>query len=984
MQKSKTVFYIVLFSALLCLTGWAGGQAHAADTPTLISKAFAQNDISEADYLFYQIQAALTPQKLPAKYKSVEAPKQHVDLTWFLLSAKLNFNNFTAEQQSYLKTVFARPTDAGDSSVYTTTEATPYCTTNFCVHYVTTTTDAPTVLTDANANGTPDYVENMATDFETSYTTIITTLGYSYNGITDGTKGGNAKVDVYIKQLQSGFLGFATSEDTASSNPLRMTSYITMANSYSSDNIRKVTAAHEFKHTTDMANYAGAPFWWFESTGPWAEDEVYDSINDYAGYVSCWFLYPEVMLDNNQTDVFPDETRNGTNCGGTSGNATLHVYGDTIFIRYLTLKFGTAIEKNLWTQQGASCSTTSTGNALDSKKCTADTIDTYLQTNHSTTLSAAFADFALKNYKILSNNFYGPGDSSAKYETATELNLWFSGNNASNVYVESSHTSFPVSTQTKTLPHMAARYIQFTAPDTNNNVLTISFNGPDSKNFAAKIVLETSAGALTEDAVTLDSTTNDGTYVKAGFGSAYNKIILIPVNTGKITTDGSTDGLTFTYSASNAAFSVPSAPTGVTATAGDAQVALSWTAATAGSFSIASYNVYRSATSGGTQTKINTSAVTSTSYTDTGLTNGTTYFYVVKALDSAGNESSASSEVSATPAAVSTTTAPSAPTGISASAGDTQAAITWASVSGATSYNVYMAAQTGVTASNYSTLTGGMKHTGVTSPYTHTGLTNGTKYYFIVTAANTAGESSASSEVNATPFAKPAAPSGVTATAGDANVTLSWTAPAKTTFDISSYNVYRSATTGTGYAKINSSAVTSASYTDSTVTNGTKYFYVVTAVDSQSNESANSSEVNAAPAAAATTTTTTISTTSDIPASVQTTLSTQVTEGQSIALIDPATPSATVTLAGKVNPNNPGGAKFAPAIIQIEVEVYALNGNRVASATTTADANGFYVLKLSSDFNGKPLANGIYACRTVIRADGVVVSQKMSKIVVYR
>ena len=87
------------------------------------------------------------------------------------------------------------------------------------------------------------------------------------------------------------------------------------------------------------------------------------------------------------------------------------------------------------------------------------------------------------------------------------------------------------------------------------------------------------------------------------------------------------------------------APTGLTATAGNTQVALSWTAVSGAT----SYNVYRSTASGG-EVKINTSAVTTTSYTDTGLTNGTQYFYEVTEV-TGGVESGKSNEVSATPTA---------------------------------------------------------------------------------------------------------------------------------------------------------------------------------------------------------------------------------------------------------------------------------------------------------------------------------------------
>ena len=96
---------------------------------------------------------------------------------------------------------------------------------------------------------------------------------------------------------------------------------------------------------------------------------------------------------------------------------------------------------------------------------------------------------------------------------------------------------------------------------------------------------------------------------------------------------------------------------------------------------------------------------------------------------------------------------PSAPTGVAAAPGNTLVNISWNPVAGVTSYNLYMAAVAGVTKSNYTTLAGGMKHVGVTSAYLHPGLTNGTTYYFVVTALNANGESVESIEVSATPTA---------------------------------------------------------------------------------------------------------------------------------------------------------------------------------------------------------------------------------------
>jgi len=88
--------------------------------------------------------------------------------------------------------------------------------------------------------------------------------------------------------------------------------------------------------------------------------------------------------------------------------------------------------------------------------------------------------------------------------------------------------------------------------------------------------------------------------------------------------------------------SVPAAPTNVTATGGNGQVAVSWSASSGAT----SYNVKRSTTSGGPYTTI--ASPTTTGYTDTGLMNGTTYYYVISALNTAG-ESANSSQVSATP-----------------------------------------------------------------------------------------------------------------------------------------------------------------------------------------------------------------------------------------------------------------------------------------------------------------------------------------------
>ena len=95
----------------------------------------------------------------------------------------------------------------------------------------------------------------------------------------------------------------------------------------------------------------------------------------------------------------------------------------------------------------------------------------------------------------------------------------------------------------------------------------------------------------------------------------------------------------------------------------------------------------------------------------------------------------------------------------------------------------------------------------------------------------------------------PAPPSGPTATAGDAQVSLDWNDNGEG--DLDGYNVYRSTTSGSGYSKLNGSLVGSSAFVDTTAVNGTTYYYVVTAVDTTGNESGRSGELSATPKASA-------------------------------------------------------------------------------------------------------------------------------------
>ncbi|NOU75468.1 hypothetical protein GC098_29485 [Paenibacillus sp. LMG 31458] len=185
---------------------------------------------------------------------------------------------------------------------------------------------------------------------------------------------------------------------------------------------------------------------------------------------------------------------------------------------------------------------------------------------------------------------------------------------------------------------------------------------------------------------------------------------------------------------------VPTPPTNLKATEGNAQVSLTWSTVTSATY----YNVKRSTNSGGPYTTI-AANVTGATYSDAGLVNGTTYYFLVTAANP-GGESANSNAVSATPAAPLTPVqAPTPPTNLNATEGNAQVSLTWSTVTGATYYNVKRSASSG---GPYTTIALNV----TTTLYMDTGLTNGITYYYVMTAANAGGESANSTETVATPF----------------------------------------------------------------------------------------------------------------------------------------------------------------------------------------------------------------------------------------
>jgi len=281
--------------------------------------------------------------------------------------------------------------------------------------------------------------------------------------------------------------------------------------------------------------------------------------------------------------------------------------------------------------------------------------------------------------------------------------------------------------------------------------------------------------------------------------------------------------------------SPPAAVSGVAAVAGATDVTVSWDATVAGA---TSYNLYWSTTPGVTAATGIQVADAKTPFVQTGLASGLTYYYVVTAVN-AGGESALSAEVFAS-------LAPAAPTSVSAVSGNALVTIDWDDdVVGATSYNLYFSTTAGVTKAT------GTKVENATAPFVHSPVTNGTTYYYVVTAVGAGGEGVESAQTSATPQVPvPSAPQGVSAIATPEttkSVTLAWSAPTSPD-PIVSYTVYRSTTPGIVLpnALLTQKLNAVSPYIDLVPAGQTTYYYVVTATTA-GGEGPASAEVSATP-----------------------------------------------------------------------------------------------------------------------------------------
>jgi uncharacterized protein (TIGR02145 family) len=348
----------------------------------------------------------------------------------------------------------------------------------------------------------------------------------------------------------------------------------------------------------------------------------------------------------------------------------------------------------------------------------------------------------------------------------------------------------------------------------------------------------------------------------------------------------------------------PGAPTNVVAEAGNAKATVTFTAPVSdGGSAITGYTATSSP--GGL-----TGTGSASPVTVSGLTNGTAYTFTVTATNANGTGPASSASNSVTPST--SLTVPGAPTGVSATAGNAQATVTF----------VAPASDGGSAITGYKVTSSpsGFIGTGSSSPITVTGLTNGTAYTFTVVATNINGNSAASTASNSvTPSTVPSAPIIGTATKGNTQATITFSAPTSDGGStITGYTVTSNPGSITGNGTASPITVTG-------LTNGIAYTFTVTATNANGTGPASAASNSVTPS-------------TTVPGSP---IIGSATKGNAVATVTFTAPISDggSAITGYTATSNPGG--FAGTSSSSPITVTGLtNGTAYTFTVTATNANG--------------------------------------------
>jgi hypothetical protein len=370
--------------------------------------------------------------------------------------------------------------------------------------------------TDNNGNGVPDYVEWVASYFDYSWAFEIDTLGFLPPPI------GTGKYQIGFEEMSA--YGYTTIVSGQLTKIVMHRNFVGFPpNQDPEGNVKgaaKVTAAHEFKHATQiMYNYWNEPSWYIELDATWMEDIAYDYVNDYYNYITSTgspFTSPGQSLD--------------------AGDG----YEDCNWMHFLSEKFDVSINKKIWQRRQS--------NPAENMFSTFNYV---LSNFYSSNLQNAFREYIVWNFLTNSRaTTTHPGYGEAPYYPLAALCTTVN--------------SYPFNGSNCSITKYSANFIRINPPANSNNLL-INFNGANSPHiFKVTVVTRNTSGLVQSFEIPLD-VNNDGSYLitipNNQLAYAGLCVAVVSGNTGPTFTYSITEQTSFSTSVSlNAGWNLLSVP----------------------------------------------------------------------------------------------------------------------------------------------------------------------------------------------------------------------------------------------------------------------------------------------------------------------------------------------------------------------------------------------------------------------------------------
>jgi len=416
-MRRLTGVVVVMLVMVLAVSATAKMELAEMTSRGAIRDAADRGEMDEAQMYLMLAYSVYAPEKLPADYRGGTIDKCGVPAIEAIDDALPTLPEAVANEIRGLR---ARP----NCTNYVDTE-------HFRIHYDTSGTHA--VLSQA-------YLDAIVVAVENVWDVEIDDLGFreppSDGNDPDGG-GGSAHYDFYLQNL-SGIYGYCQPTYYAPGGPANdATSFCVIDNDYAGfgyanpEDPMKVTVAHEFCHGLQAAHDVNEELWYKECTSVWAEEMVYDSVNDYTQYCQSFFssLWRPLEYDDNN----------------------VRIYGSFVWNMFLSERISPSVVVDNWWQMEVSGEYTAMNAVL---------------MTYGTSLEEEFHEFSVWNF------FTNARDDGAHYEEAVFLPL---------ATMQRTYSMYPITAGvpfSATRPdHMGTNYIRFNNPGNGWTGLNLTFDG---------------------------------------------------------------------------------------------------------------------------------------------------------------------------------------------------------------------------------------------------------------------------------------------------------------------------------------------------------------------------------------------------------------------------------------------------------------------------------------------------------------------------